>query len=283
MQTDIEKRMEQIQQVFLDVQNVMQKNHSLEEVLSFLDTLHPEYRSVAYESASMEIGMKEILNGLPLQEWMIFYRMASETHSFHLEIGLGWAFAKTELSPLPYMEKFSPMMQWMVADGIGYYNGLFKGRKTIKYHQVPEVLSGELLRGFDQGLGRRLWYNVKGNVDMLSSTIKSFPENRQGDLWRGVGIASAYVGGCDSQRLESLKNQTAEFIQQFCSGITLAAMSRLQSNTVTQDIELACAQLCGRPLPAILEAKTDLRAKIDTHSESEFQNWMTEVEEMFVK
>ena len=61
LHNSVSDKMEYIQKVFLGVQDYMQKNHELEELIAFLDSEPPEFRSVAYESASMEIGIAGIV------------------------------------------------------------------------------------------------------------------------------------------------------------------------------------------------------------------------------
>lgn len=251
--------MEYIQKVFLSVQDYMQKNHELEELIAFLDSEPPEFRSVAYESASMEIGLQELSGGKELNNWKKFYQHSANEHTFHLNIGLGWAFAKAEISPAPDLEFLHPVMRWMVFDGMGYYYGLFKRRRTVKNQLVPEGIEGQELHGFDQGLGRRLWYLSKGEVNELVQLIQPFHFSRHHDLWRGVGIACGYVGGNEKENLEQLLICSTEFNKQLCAGVTLAAISRSASNSVTKDIDLGCKVICGKPLKDVLSLSTGLK------------------------
>src|SRR4029078_8905450 len=115
------RKMEYIQKVFLGIQECMQKDQKLEDLISFLDQEPPEFRSVAYESASMEIALQELTCGKELSNWKKFYQLSARAHTFHMYIGLGWAFAKTEIFPTPYLESLHPVMNWMVFDGMGYY------------------------------------------------------------------------------------------------------------------------------------------------------------------
>ena len=246
-------KMEYIQKVFLGVQDFMQKNHELEELIAFLDTEPTEFRSVSYESASMEIGWQEISAGKELNTWMTFYQRSAKAHTFHMDIGLGWAFAKTDISPAPYLQSLLPVMSSMVFDGMGYYYGLFKVRKTVKNQLIPDGIHGQEIHSFDQGLGRRLWYIAKGDVNELGQLIQPFHLSRQADLWRGVGIACGYVGGSDKSKLELLLNASSEYSDQFSKGITLAALSRSASHSITADIELACEIVCGKPLNEVLQ------------------------------
>lgn len=258
LHNNVSGKMEYIQKVFLSVQRYMQTNHELEELIAFLDTEPAEFRSVAYESASMEIGLQEFSCGNELNNWKIFYRRSAKAHTFHMDIGLGWAFAKKEVSPGPYLESLYPVKRWMVFDGVGYYHGLFNGRRTVKNQLVPDGIDVQDLHGFDQGLGRRLWYISKGNPDQLNQLIQAFRLSRHADLWRGLGIACGYVGGNDKTNLERLLNYSAEFKDQFCTGLSFAAISRSASNSVTQDIESACEIICGKSLNHVISAETGI-------------------------
>lgn len=249
MFNDVSSRMEYVQQVFLGVQDYMQHDPALEALSAFLEAEPPEYRSVAYESASMEVALRDLSRGAGLPEWEELYRRSSGAHSFHLEIGLGWAFAKTETAPDPYLGRLSVApLRWMVFDGIGYYYGLFRGRRTVKGCEVPGYVQEPDLPGFDQGLGRRLWYISKGSPAEVARLIAPFPEARQAALWQGVGIACGYVGGCTEDRLHALATVCGGALPHLCRGIQLAAISRKASDTLHPGLDLASRVICKTPL-----------------------------------
>ncbi len=259
--------MEYIQKVFLGVQVYMQQKHDLEELIAFLDAEPPAFRSVAYESASMEVALPELHSRKSLNNWKDFYQRSAKAHTFHMDIGLGWAFAKTEIPPEPYLESLQPVKRLMVYDGMGYYYGLFSGRKTVKSQLIPGGINEQELHGFDQGLGRRLWYISKGDVNELVQLIQSFHSSRHADLWKGTGIACGYVGGNEKDNLERLLIASSEFDKQLCTGVTLAAISRSASDSVSKEIELACNIICGKPLKDVLSNATDLEKQIDPELE----------------
>jgi enediyne biosynthesis protein E3 len=241
-------RMSYIQNLFLAVQDYMQNDYDIESIIKYLETEPAVYRSIAYESASMQIALKDLSINKQLENWKYFYNQSSIEHSFHMEIGLGWAFAKIEVSPAPYIKSFPPTMNLMVFDGIGYYYALYKGRKTVKSQSLPDEFEVTNNQGFDQGVGRRLWYICKGDVDKLIELIQPFDQNRHVDLFRGVGIACGYVGGSDKYKLEQLLQLAGKFQEQLCYGVSLAAISRKNSNSLNKDIELASNVICGKPL-----------------------------------
>lgn len=275
-------KMEYIQKLFLEVQNYMQQKPELDQLIAFLEKEPPEFRSVSFESASMELALQDLSIGSKLHNWKKLYTHFGKVHSFYLYIGLGWAFAKTANFPSSNWKPLHSLMQLMVFDGIGYYYGLFRGRKTVRKQMIPEEIDQKDYRGFDQGLGRRLWYIAKGEVQEVTKLIQVFPVLRQPDLWRGVGIACGYVGGNKKKDLELLAEAAAEWKQQLCSGVTLAGMARLTSNSVTEDIKRASRILCDKTMEEIEEFKTNTIDKIDLEGEGNSDNWITHLESWLV-
>jgi hypothetical protein len=247
-QDDVSRRMDYIQKLFLDVERSVEKISDLNVITALLDEESPEFRSVAYESASMVIGARELGTKKILDSWKEFRQTCSAQHSFHIDIGLGWAFAKTDIQPDNFLRSVNPVVKWMVFDGIGYYHGLFKGRNSIKNKIIPPGVEGESIKGYDQGLGRRLWYIAKGDATELLNLLQGFSITRHADLWRGVGIACGYVGGCQEDHLEYLSSASAAHNSQFKLGIMLAAMSRISSNSINEDVRTACRIVCKKTI-----------------------------------
>ena len=278
--SNVSERMDYIQQLFLTVGVQLENKTSLDEVITFLETEPPEYRSVAYESASFEIALENLKLNQHLDRWKEFRNLCAKQHTFHIDIGLGWAFAKTGIPPDPYIVAMQSMVKWMVFDGLGYYYGLFKGRSTLKNKQVPVGIEDDSLHGFDQGLGRRLWYMAKGKVDELNKLVENFPVSRHPDLFRGIGIACGYVGGSEEHELLCLKEIAGEYHHQLQLGIVLAAISRIASETISEHLNLACVIICNKTVD---ELKITVR-KMATNffylynSSSGNQQWLTQLE-----
>jgi enediyne biosynthesis protein E3 len=245
---NISLRMEYIQKLFLEVEGVVEKLSEPEEILTYLDREEPLFRSVGYESASFVIGVKDLSQRQSLDRWKNFRRLCAGEHTFHSDIGLGWAFAKTGIQPLAFSDELGPAIEWMVYDGIGYYYGLFKGRNTIRQRLVPPEISTEVQGGFDEGLGRRLWYMAKGNVEQLLPLVQSFDENRQTALWQGIGIACGYVGGNSVDEIATLIQASGAFEKSFSTGIMLATISRIESRSMNEDTLRAFRKVCKMEL-----------------------------------
>ena len=239
-------RIDYIQKLFLRVQSCAEPINDMDDIIDLLELEPAEFKSVAYESASMVIGVKDLCNTNALDNWKEFRDVCLGRHSFHVDIGLGWAFAKTGKQPNEFLTLAGPVMKRMVYDGIGYYYGLFRGRSIIKNKTIPEEI--EDINGFDQGIGRRLWYLAKANVDDLLLLINDFNDVRRADLWRGAGIACGYVGGNTKGALERLSNAAGVHKRQLESGITLAALSRIASNSVNDDVNTALRIVCNETI-----------------------------------
>ncbi len=251
MYNDVPGRMEYIQKLFLRVGNQIASIDNVQEMIRQLDTEPAEFRSIAYEGASFEIGWRDLKNNQRLNHWIEFREACGEQHSFHIDIGLGWAFAKAELCPTDFLSSMNEVAKCMIFDGMGYYYALFKGRSTLKAKTIPNVISDEHLNAFDQGIGRRLWYMAKGNINEVKSLVADFPENRHSNLFQGVGIACGYVGGSGEVDLRHLLKVSGPYQRQLQTGIILAAISRIASNTLTDDIQLASNIICNKNLDDI--------------------------------
>lgn len=263
-----------IQNLFLKVGYYLPVNSNLDDIISFLDKEPNTYRSLSYESAAYEIAYKDLKAELPLNTYKEFYLRKGHLHPFHMQIGLGWAFAKAEISPNIYPLSLPLHTEQMVYDGLGYYHALFKERKTILGQFIPSDISDEKLKGYNQGIGRRLWYICRGDMKTLINKIESFDKNRQADLWRGIGIACGYVGGSDKSTLEQLVFAAGNSIVSLRTGIALAAYSRVTPDAVIPSIELACEIVCGIPINKVVKLIPDSEKGIKN-------NWINELEKEF--
>ena len=256
----IPERMEYIQKLFLEAGALALTPGVWQEIVPLLEKEPPEYRSVGYEGFSFELAMKELILTGGLTQWKEF-RTASQEHAFHLDIGLGWALAKREVAVGVYIESVGSLPGSMVLDGIGYYHALFKGRDTLKNNNVPAEFEQQGLSGFDQGVGRRLWYMGKGNVHEAVNLLHGFPVERRGNLFRGIGIACGYVGGNSEEELRLLEKLSAEHKSQLQLGIALASLSRILSNSITPSVQLAFQIICGQSNNHLDTSLTDATKK----------------------
>jgi hypothetical protein len=188
----------------------------LDELVSELNKFEPRYRSVAFEGASMGVALAN-----SLETWKVYAEKTAK-HATQVHIGLGWAIAEGQLNLASTLSDITPQMQVKVLDGFGYWNGLFQRRATIRTQQIPENIIPEYQAGFDQGVGRAIWYATKGEVAKVVNIINHFTEDRRPNLWQGIGVATTYVGGCSDELIADLKSAAGEFKTNLEKGIEAA-------------------------------------------------------------
>lgn len=218
---------------------------------ALLEQNDKKFISIAFEASAMERALFDLNgNDFTLQRWRAFLQKVQE-HSTQIHIGLGWAIAKRKIAITLVEAVIEPQQIPRVLDGVGYCEGTFKQRIAVKDMKTPEWLSDNLRKGYDQGLGRSMWYTAKAQPENLTNLIAPFAEERKADLWRGAGIALAYVGGCEAEKTTVLKTLSGAFAADLAVGVTLAALSRKAANTLNEDTELICRIICNADLAGI--------------------------------
>ena len=279
--TNLVQKIEEVQQLFKATTLFLEKPYRMSELYDFLEVSPKEFRAVGYECASMQIGLNDLSKGIALDNWIDFYEGFQEKYPAHLESGLGWAFAKLGQSPNPFLPNFSRLSKWLIFDGVGYYSGLFNNRKTIKNKIIPSYISGQDLLRFDQGLGRQLWYIAKGDLDKLLVLLHTFDIQRQPDLWRGIGIATAYLGGNQQETLHQLYHIAGEHSIQLRIGTAWAAVSRTASETINLDIIEACQILCKKLLEVVVNQTKIQQELFEAGIGQIDQDWLEPLKNIF--
>lgn len=241
----ISERVEHVRNVFQAAQAAADEHLTDEVLIQYLEhSTDPPFRSVAYEGASYARGLQSLSNDNNLTTWLAYMQRVPQ-HAVQVYIGLGWSFAQQRLHPRPLIDTLDPLMQPRVFDGMGYYDGTFRQRHTIHLHKLPEGIEGSDLRAYNQGLGRCLWYVSKGNSDRLAELIGGFDPSRMPDLWRGAGIAIAYVGCIDESGLNALNKHAGIYGGHLAIGAALTGRTRSHAGLPSVDTDLVCQVLCG--------------------------------------
>lgn len=212
----IAENIETVVSTFQKGRSLSEQELGFDELLSKLNEFEPRYRSVAFEGASMGVALKH-----SMETWKV-YAKKTEKHATQVHIGLGWAIAEGQMNLASTLSEIKPEMRVKVLDGFGYWHGLFRRRLTIRTQQIPENITSEFQTGFDQGIGRAIWYITKGEVDKVLNIINHFEQDRKANLWQGIGVASTYVGGCSDELIAELKSASHEFKMNLANGIEAA-------------------------------------------------------------
>ncbi len=249
------QKLDRVQSVFRAVQQMDLQLNDWKSVEQLLSKVDDEFCSIAFEAASMNIALQDYKAHGALHHWHMFLNEIGAPHATQIHIGLGWALAQEQRNPMDELAQLHADYRYRVLDGYGYYEGFFRKRKSIVNQVQISTDDLDALAAYNQGLGRSLWYSHKADVSGIGSTIDSFPENRKGDLWRGLGIAVAYVGGCSDELLDAIKESSGSCFALFLRGVQLSVLSRWRAGTLVEDTERISKKLFGLSCSELIEHK----------------------------
>ncbi|MEV8633991.1 DUF1702 family protein [Streptosporangium sp. NPDC051023] len=211
-----------------------------------IDDLREELRGFAYEGAGMACATLDVLTitgGRRLKNLLSGQGMR---HPHLIHLGTGWAYARLRMRPMWGIRSVHPLLRWLAFDGFGFHQGFFAADRTVGRQRTAGLLDRTRRAIFDQGVGRALWFHECAGVDDVILRVAEFPAGRRADLWSGVGLAAAYVGGADARELERLNTAAAEdgFRAHLVQGAAFAGAVRLISGTVPEHTATAVSALC---------------------------------------
>lgn len=212
-----------------------------------LEGVDIDLRGIGYEGAGMGLMLLDAL--LPFRRRLpAFLEGPGERYGDLVCIGAGLVLPRAPGDLRRYMGRVDPLLRWFLMDGFGFYEGFFSWRTSIDKHQVPSRVTGYGRRAYDQGLGRALWFITGATPGRIIPAIASFPAERQGDIWSGIGVACAYAAGVvDGETIQALAEAAGENRTQVAVGAALAAGFRHHAGSTAVHTELACDVLWGLP------------------------------------
>jgi hypothetical protein len=246
-------RLERIGATFLHGYHTALEAESGEPLARQLNTVEAEFRGFAFEGAAMALALLDRLLPWGGGRLKSFVEGAGAAHVYMLYVGAGWALARLRRDPARARKSFDPLLGRLAADGYGFHEGYFKWPVYVARRERPRRLSGYALRVFDQGLGRSLWFVRGAEVEKIIETVGAFEQERQSDLWSGVGLACAYAGGVDDAGVEALRAGAGRFAPQLAQGAAFAAKARERAHNTAAHTEKACRILCGMSAGAAAE------------------------------
>lgn len=255
----------------------------LEVLMPRLNELDVEVRGVAYEGIGMGLTLLDSFSPWK-KRLQTFLDGPGESYTCLVYIGVGLVLPRMPVRPERVMARLDPLLRWFVMDGYGFYEGFFSLQRTVEQHMVPKRITGYARRAFDHGLGRCIWFSTGANVQRVVDTMRTFPQERQADLWGGIGTACAYAAGVvDRPTILKLQAAAGRYAPQLATGAALAAKFREQAGTSAPHTELACEVLwglSGRQVAHITdEARLDLPAD---GVEPAYETWRQRIAKQFV-
>jgi hypothetical protein len=185
-----------------------------------------EFHGFAYEGAGMALALRDALSPIRKDRLARFLAGPGDAHAYIIHVGSGWILGRLPLSPARLLCRLAdPVLRWLALDGYGFHEGFFHWPRSVGRGQVPGKLRGYERRGFDQGLGRSLWFVEGADVRRLPDTIRSFARERP--------------------EIEKLLRAAGPHAPQLAQGVAFAAKARERAGSMAPGTELACEVICG--------------------------------------
>lgn len=201
-------------------------------------------RGFAYEGGGMALALLDLLALGRGRRLEAFLRGAGVPHVYMVHVGAGWALARLRQRGSGRLRGLDPFLRWLTLDGYGFHQGFFASARYVRQTMPPHGLTGYARRGFDQGLGRSLWFVDGADIERIASSLERFPLDRRGDLWSGVGLAAAYAGAVDEAGLERLAELAGPWRGDAAQGAAFAATARVHAGNLVPHTSAACEVLC---------------------------------------
>ena len=276
------QRLETIGAAFLEGHHAALEQPDAVRLARSLESVELELRGFAYEGAAMGLTLLDALTPWRRDRWTTFLAGPGAAHAYMLHVGAGWARARLPGDPGRFLDRYDPLLRWLVIDGWGFHDGYFHWRRVIEDQKVPPRLKDYSRRAYDQGLGRSLWFVNGAEVDRAAAAIAAFGPDRQGDLWSGLGLAVAYAGEASADALASLRGLGHDYQTALAQGAAFAAQARRRAGNAAPHTERACRALCGLSAVEAAEITSEaLRGVGDDGSNPAFEVWRQRIRERF--
>lgn len=240
------------------------------------------FQGFAYEGAAMGLTLLDILTPWSRHHLRNFLTGPGAPHAYMIQVGAGWALARLRRPVESWLNRLDPTVKWLALDGYGFHEAYFHWPRYITRQEPPRRLSGYARRGFDQGLGRCLWFVNGANPPQIAATIAAFPAARQLDLWSGVGLACAYAGGVERPVIATLAQAAAAYRPQLAQGVVFAAGTRHKAGNPMPHTEMACQVVCGMSLVEAAQLFTWAGQNLSVEGpEPAFELWRQRIQAQF--
>lgn len=218
-----------------------------------LTMVEPELRGFAVAGATMAFAIRDAARGRRNRHLMLG---VGHPHIFTGYTGIGFAMARLprrswgRLLPDLAGSPYHPTLSWLVVDGYGFDRAYFDTKRWVHEQRRPRPYpwqgSAEYFpRAADQGIGRALWFIHGASVEGVAAAVRAFAEDRQPDLWSGVGHAAAYAGGCTPAQCAALREAAGVHWTELALGVVLAAKARTFAGHVPAHTDVAAGMIVG--------------------------------------
>ena len=279
----VRERLEKVGRCFVRGYNIaLEEDRPLPLAARLEAEVEHEFQGFAYEGAGMALALLDTLIPGRRDRLARFLAGPGQVHAYIVHVGAGWILARLPISPERLLARLEDRaLRWLALDGYGFHEGFFRWPRSVVQQAVPRKLRGYARRGFDQGLGRSLWFVDGADVRLIPRTLGAFAEARRPDLWSGVGLACGYAGGRGEADLEVLRRAAGPHAAQLAQGIAFAAKARERAGNPAAHTELACQVICDLSAAAASAVTDDTFRGLpaDRPGEPAFEVWRRRIQD----
>jgi hypothetical protein len=284
----LQRRLELVGTKFLEGYHAALGDSDPAALMEELSRVEGEYRGFAFEGAGMALALIDAVSPVRAGRWERFVTSSGSEHRYMLHVGYGWAVARLpwlRWNLLSHMERFDPLLRWLIVDGYGFHEGYFYWPRQLATPAPATKLCGYARNAFDQGLGRSFWFIGGADVARIGHLVQKCDQNRWADLWSGIGLASAYAGAVSDNELARLVEVAGECRCQLAQGAAFAAKARHLAGNMAPHTERACQVLCNMTAAEAAEV-TDIalhELPPDQPGRPAYEEWRSRIQSQFAK
>lgn len=263
-------------ETFVEGYNLALQFDQIDKLALALAEIEVSRSGFAFEGAAMGLSLLDYFS--PWRNRLsTFMQTAGNGHLYMLYVGAGWTLGRLPRSPQRFLNSFDPVLKWLATDGYGFHEGFFHWPRTlIAPFKRPPQLSGYMLRSFDQGLGRSLWFVKGASIHRIHETINLFPVERRADLWSGIGLASTYAGGVTVEDVHQIFIASGQFQDHFAQGVAFAARARERAGNLTTHTSNVCNTIWNLSAEEIASIVTVCLQSVTTDDQA-YENWRNNI------
>lgn len=174
-------------------------------------------------------------------------------HLAGLGLGAGHALATLNIDADITPAIAEHYLGWMAMDAYGMDRGYFHWYDSVQNMRMPENLPPLAMAAFDQGLGRALWFISNADPDSIRQLTDRFSDDRQPNLWRGIGLMTGFWGAEESQSMKKLLKYAGQYRHFFQQGVAHAVSFRVDLGDVPDYSKTASELICRASVEEIAD------------------------------
>lgn len=239
-------------------------------------------KAVMLEGACMALASADMASGGNCERLQEFLQVSPE-YEIAVNEGVGHALCQQRL-PVRFGQHASDSFWgWMALDGYGMHAAYFRWPTFVIGQKVPEHLDELGRAGFDNGVGRGLWFASGAEPRVVRGLIERFPHERRPNIWSGVGMMVAFWGAAEPADMRKLLRMSGKYRFWFQQGVAFSLVGRARANDCPDFTHAAASLVCGGALSEALDLTNSCLAALEvppTTPES-FNNWRVQTMNAF--